>query len=110
MVPVNENNKISYHDIFGHDKEECRKIFRKLHDEAAAVNKDWGWNVGLTSTQREPDTARQKNTGSGSKMPVTTSKKKRVIKRKKSKGNKRHWTSSTKRYDAQKSRRKVCRR
>ena len=46
VVPVNKNNKISYHDIFGHDKEECRKIFRKLHDETAAVNKDWGLERG----------------------------------------------------------------
>lgn len=46
LVPVNEKNKISYHDIFGHSKEECRHTFKKLHDEAAKVNEKWSLERG----------------------------------------------------------------
>ena len=46
VVPVNERNKISYHSVFGTDKEECRKKFDFLHDAVAAVNAKWGLKRG----------------------------------------------------------------
>ena len=46
VVPVNEKNRISYHAIFGQDKEECRRKFKDLHDQAAAVNAKWGLQRG----------------------------------------------------------------
>lgn len=46
LVPVNEKNKISYHDVFGHDKEEARKTFLSLHNEVAEINKQYGLERG----------------------------------------------------------------
>lgn len=46
VVPVNEKNRISYHSVFGNDKEECRKKFDSLHDAVAAVNAKWGLERG----------------------------------------------------------------
>lgn len=46
LVPVNEKNKISYHDIFGHDKEEARRTFLSLHNEVAEINKQYGLERG----------------------------------------------------------------
>ena len=46
LVPVNEKNKISYHDIFGHDKTEARKKFLELHNEVAEINQKWGLERG----------------------------------------------------------------
>ncbi len=46
LVPVNEKNKISYHDVFGHDKEEARRTFLSLHNEVAEINKQYGLERG----------------------------------------------------------------
>ena len=46
LIPVNEKNKISYHDVFGHNREECRKTFKELHDQVAEVNKKWNLERG----------------------------------------------------------------
>ena len=46
VVPVNERNRISYHSVFGTDKEECRKKFDFLHDAVATVNAKWGLKRG----------------------------------------------------------------
>ena len=46
VVPVNEKNKISYHDVFGHSKEEARKTFLNLHNEVAEVNKKYDLERG----------------------------------------------------------------
>lgn len=46
LVPVNEKNKISYHDVFGHNKEEARKTFLSLHNEVAEINKQYGLERG----------------------------------------------------------------
>ena len=46
LVPVNEKNKISYHDVFGHNKEEARRTFLSLHNEVAEINKQYGLERG----------------------------------------------------------------
>ena len=46
LVPVNDKNKISYHDVFGHDKEEARRTFLSLHNEVAEINKQYGLERG----------------------------------------------------------------
>lgn len=46
LVPVNKKGKISYHDVFGHSKNECRDTFKKLHDEVAERNEKWGLERG----------------------------------------------------------------
>ena len=46
VVSVNEKNKISYHDVFGHSKEEARKTFLKLHNDVAEVNKKYDLERG----------------------------------------------------------------
>lgn len=46
VVPVNEKNKISYHDVFGHSKEEARKTFLNLHNDVAEVNKKYDLERG----------------------------------------------------------------
>ena len=46
VVPVNEKNKISYHDVFGRDKSVLREHTNLLHDEMAVVNRKWGLERG----------------------------------------------------------------
>lgn len=46
VVPVNEKNKISYQDYFGHNKEEARRTFLKLHNDVAKVNKKYDLERG----------------------------------------------------------------
>lgn len=46
IVPVNDKNKISYHDTFGHTKAECRRKFKMLHDAVAKVNEKWNLERG----------------------------------------------------------------
>lgn len=46
VVPVNAKNKISYRDVFGTNKEECRKSFNMIHDEVAEFNRKWGLERG----------------------------------------------------------------
>ena len=46
LVPVNEKNKISFGDIFGHNALECKHVFKELHDEAAKVNEKYGLERG----------------------------------------------------------------
>ena len=46
LVPVNEKNKISFGDLFGHNALECKHIFKELHDEAAKVNERYGLERG----------------------------------------------------------------
>lgn len=46
VVPVNEKNKISYQDYFGHNKEEARRTFLNLHNEVAEVNKKYDLERG----------------------------------------------------------------
>lgn len=46
IVPVNDKNKISYHDTFGHTKAECRRKFKLLHDAVAKVNEKWNLERG----------------------------------------------------------------
>lgn len=41
VVPVNDNNKISYRDVIGEKKPECKRKFKLLHDKAAKVNEKW---------------------------------------------------------------------
>lgn len=42
LVPVNSKNKISYKDTFsGKNKAEGRVLWKRLHDEVAAVNEKW---------------------------------------------------------------------
>ena len=44
VVPVNEQNKISWHSIFGKDIEECRAKFNSLHDALVQeANSKGGW-------------------------------------------------------------------
>ena len=46
VVPVNEKNRISYKDIFGKNKGQCRINMNILHDEIAEFNKKWGLERG----------------------------------------------------------------
>lgn len=46
VVPVNAKNKISYRDIFGENKGQCRINMKILHDELAEMNKKWGLERG----------------------------------------------------------------
>lgn len=47
VVPVDEKrNKISWHSVFGKDKEEIKTKWRAMHDEVAEVNKKWGLERG----------------------------------------------------------------
>ncbi|MCI7509511.1 MAG: plasmid recombination protein [Prevotella sp.] len=47
VVPVNEQNKISWHSIFGKDIEECSAKFNSLHDSLEQeVNSKWGLERG----------------------------------------------------------------
>ena len=46
VVPVNEKNKISYHDVFGRDKSVLREHTNLLHNEMAVVNRKWGLERG----------------------------------------------------------------
>ena len=38
LVPVNEKNKISYNSVFGNNKEQARRTFLSMHNEAAEIN------------------------------------------------------------------------
>ena len=46
LLPINEKNRFSWISYFGNHKEECRKIFRELHDEFAKVNAKYGLERG----------------------------------------------------------------
>lgn len=46
LVPVNEKNKLSFGDLFGHNALECKHVFKDLHDEAAKVNEKYGLERG----------------------------------------------------------------
>lgn len=47
VVPVDEKrNRISWHAVFGKDKEEIQAKWRVMHDEVAEVNKEWGLDRG----------------------------------------------------------------
>lgn len=47
VVPVNEENRISYRDVFGHSIQEESENMTKLHDELEAeVNHKWGLDRG----------------------------------------------------------------
>ena len=49
VLPVNENNKISYNQIFGGSKEKGR--INSLHDEIALFNREWGLERGNSVTE-----------------------------------------------------------
>ena len=49
VLPVNENNKISYNQIFGGSKEKGR--INSLHDEIALFNREWGLERGDSVTE-----------------------------------------------------------
>lgn len=49
VVPVNEDNKISYNQIFGGSKEKGR--MNSLHDEIALFNREWGLERGDSVTE-----------------------------------------------------------
>lgn len=46
LLPINQKNKFSYKDYFGHTKEEGRKLFLNLHDELSKVNEKYGLERG----------------------------------------------------------------
>ena len=47
VVPVDEQrNKISWHHVFGKDREQIREKWRAMHDAVAAVNARWGLERG----------------------------------------------------------------
>ena len=47
VVPMDEKrNKISWHAVFGKDKEEIQTKWRVMHNEVAEVNKKWGLERG----------------------------------------------------------------
>ena len=45
LVPVNEKNKISFRDVFG-DSKKAKDVFKRLHDEVAEINKQYGLERG----------------------------------------------------------------
>lgn len=49
VLPVNENNKISYNQIFGGSKEKGR--IKSLHNEIALFNREWGLERGDSVTE-----------------------------------------------------------
>ena len=49
IVPVNEQGKISYKDVFhGHNKAEYKQFILQLHNELAEVNSKWGLARGTS--------------------------------------------------------------
>jgi len=58
IVPVNEQGRISYKDVFhGHNKAEYKQFILQLHNELAEVNRKWGLARGtskvLTGEKRQ---------------------------------------------------------
>ena len=58
IVPVNDQGRISYKDVFhGHTKAEYKQFILQLHNELAEVNRKWGLARGttkvLTGTKRQ---------------------------------------------------------
>ena len=49
IVPVNEQGRISYKDVFhGHNKAEYKQFILQLHNELAEVNRKWGLARGTS--------------------------------------------------------------
>lgn len=49
IVPVNEQGRISYKDVFhGHTKSEYKQFILQLHNELAEVNRKWGLTRGTS--------------------------------------------------------------
>lgn len=46
LLPINQKNKFSWKDYWGHTKEEGRQIYLKLHDELAEINSRYGLERG----------------------------------------------------------------
>lgn len=46
LLPINQKNKFSWKDYWGHTKEEGRQIYLKLHDELAEINAKYGLERG----------------------------------------------------------------
>lgn len=51
LLPINEKNKFSWKDYFGHTKQEGRELYLKLHDGLAEVNAKYGLERGADVTR-----------------------------------------------------------